>query len=227
MPYENASGSINSGARKSAGYFDSLLIRGERLGLYRPASPTATSSAGLAALTEIARQQIENPRGARVRQCFGRRPSRRTPSNIVHLGDPSPVFHWGTKRHASQFVRGVTNSHYVDGSDDDRRTEIPGSTPPSAAGGAFRDGSEQERTRNRPEFSGNVQEPYLHASGVDRGISKQTPDSYGLIYFRWSAVTGVPNPRNISTPLLPSPGTGDNRPPLPINGTSRLFLTIQ
>ena len=188
----NASG-INSGGQDSLGYFDHFLIRGLNAQVYTDGFSDGDQLGGLVhSLNGVRRVEIlEGPGSA----LFGSRPPGGT-INIVHY-DPSPVFHWGTSTEVGSFGT-ATNSNYVTGP-----TTIDGLNyridTTFAGGQGFRDLPSKD-FEVRPEFSWHTGDHTL-TFALDARHIEQTPDSYGLIYFHGTPITGVSTDAKYSTPF--------------------------
>jgi iron complex outermembrane receptor protein len=188
----NASG-INSGGQDSLGYFDHFLIRGLNAQVYTDGFSDGDQLGGLVhSLNGVRRVEIlEGPGSA----LFGSGPPGGT-INIVHY-DPSPVFHWGTSTQVGTFGT-ATNSNYVTGP-----TTIDGLNyridTTFAGGQGFRDLTSQDY-EVRPAFSWHTGEHTFNFA-LDARHIQQTPDSYGLIYFHGTPITGVPDTAKYSTPF--------------------------
>jgi iron complex outermembrane recepter protein len=188
----NASG-VNSGGQDSLGYFDHFLIRGLNAQVFTDRFSDGDQLGGLVhSLNGVKQIEIlEGPGSA----LFGSGPPGGT-INIVHF-DPSPVFHWGTSTQVNSFG-GVTNSNYVTGP-----TTIAGLNyridTTVTGGDAFRDLNSKDY-EIRPAFSWHVDD-HLFTFSLDARHIEQTPDSYGLIYFRGQPITGVPDTAKYSTPF--------------------------
>ena len=188
----NASG-INFGGQDSLGYFDHFLIRGLNAQVYTDGFSDGDQLGGLVhTLNGVRRIEIMEGPGSAL---FGSGPPGGT-INVIHY-DPSPVFHWGTSTQVGSFGT-VVNSNYVTGP-----TTIDGLNyrvdTTFGGGQGFRDLPSQD-FEIRPEFSWHVQD-HTFTFALDARHIEQTPDSYGLIYFNGSPITGVPDTAKYSTPF--------------------------
>jgi iron complex outermembrane receptor protein len=191
----NASG-INEGGQDSLGYFDHFLIRGLNAQVYSDGFSDGDLLGGLShSLNGVQRIEIlEGPGSA----LFGSGPPGGT-INVVHYA-PSPVLHYGSSLQLGSFGT-VTNSDYITGPTTIEGLNYRLDALFSRADG-FRDLASQDY-EVRPEFTWHVGDHTLNFA-LDAWHLNQTPDSYGLIYFNGSPITGVPNTAKYSrrSPML-------------------------
>lgn len=188
----NASG-VNQGGQDSLGYFDHFLIRGLNAQVYSDGFSDGDLLGGIShSLNGVQRIEVLEGPGSSL---FGSGPPGGT-INVVHY-EPSPVFHFGSSLQAGSYGT-VYNSNYITGP-----TTVDGlnyrlDTTFSRADG-FRDLGYQDY-EVRPEFSWHVGDHTL-TFALDARHLHQTPDSYGLIYFNGSPITGVSTNAKYSTPF--------------------------
>ncbi|HEY1543635.1 MAG TPA: TonB-dependent receptor [Xanthobacteraceae bacterium] len=188
----NASG-VNFGGQDSLGYFDHFLIRGLNAQIYSDGFSDGDQLGGLAhSLNGVKQIEILGGPGSAL---FGSGPPGGT-INVVHF-TPSNEFHWGDSVTAGSFGR-IVNNGYVTGP-----TTVPGlsyriDTTFSRDDG-FRDLGSQDY-EIRPDFTWQRGD-HLFEFSLDARHIVQTPDSYGLIYFKGSPITGVPIDAKYSTPF--------------------------
>jgi iron complex outermembrane receptor protein len=212
----NASG-INYGGQDALGYFDHFLIRGMNAQIYTDGFSDGDQLGGLShSLNGVKQIEILGGPGSAL---FGSGPPGGT-INIVHF-TPSNEFHWGESLEAGSFGR-VVNNAYVTGP-----STVPGlnyrvDSSVSRADG-FRDLASQDY-EIRPDVTWQRGD-HLFEFSLDARHTSQTPDSYGLIYFHGSPITGVPIDAKYSTPF--STATGDYiRPTVSDTWDLNEFLTI-
>jgi iron complex outermembrane recepter protein len=188
----NASG-INEGGQDSLGYFDHFLIRGLNAQIYSDGFSDGDQLGGLShSLNGVKQIEIlEGPGSA----LFGSGPPGGT-INIAHY-KPSSDFHWGEGFQAGSFGT-VTDNFFVTGptSVQGLNYRIDGTV--SRADG-FRDLSSRDYEL-RPDFTWQAGD-HLFELTLDARHLYQTPDSYGLIYFRGSPIQSVPIDAKYSTPF--------------------------
>jgi iron complex outermembrane recepter protein len=188
----NASG-VNEGGQDSLGYFDHFLIRGLNAQIYSDGFSDGDQLGGVSHSLNGVKQieVLEGPGSA----LFGSGPPGGT-INLLHY-QPSPVFHYGASLQAGSWGT-VTNQDYVTGP-----TAITGlnyriDATASRADG-FRDLASND-AEIRPDFTWTIND-HLFEVSLDARQLKQTPDSYGLIYFQGAPIQGVPNTAKYSTPF--------------------------
>jgi iron complex outermembrane recepter protein len=187
----NASG-VNQGGQDSLGYFDHFLIRGFNAQIYQDGFSDGDQLGGIShSLNGVKNIEVlEGPGSA----LFGSGPPGGT-INIVHY-TPLSTFHYGDSVTAGSFGS-VTNQGYVTGP-----TTIQGLNYRvdgfASRSDGFRDlGSHDYEIR--PDFTWAINDHNFEFS-LDARDVHQTPDSYGLIYFRGTPISGVPIDSKYSTP---------------------------
>ncbi len=188
----NASG-INAGGQDSLGYFDHFLIRGLNAQVYSDGFSDGDQLGGLShSLNGVQGIEVlEGPGSA----LFGSGPPGGT-INIVHY-KPSSEFHYGDSLQVGSFGT-VTDNFFVTGP-----STVPGldyridATVSHADG--FRD-LESQDYEIRPDFTWHFGD-HTFEFALDARHLDQTPDSYGLIYFKGQPITGVPIDAKYSTPF--------------------------
>jgi iron complex outermembrane recepter protein len=188
----NASG-VNVGGQDSLGYFDHFLIRGLNAQVYSDGFSDGDQLGGLShSLNGVQGIEVlEGPGSA----LFGSGPPGGT-INIVHY-KPSSEFHYGDSLQVGSFGT-VTDNFFVTGP-----STVPGldyridATVSHADG--FRD-LESQDYEIRPDFTWHFGD-HTFEFALDARHLDQTPDSYGLIYFKGQPITGVPIDAKYSTPF--------------------------
>ncbi len=212
----NASG-INYGGQDALGYFDHFLIRGMNAQIYTDGFSDGDQLGGLShSLNGVKQIEILGGPGSAL---FGSGPPGGT-INIVHF-TPSNEFHWGESLEAGSFGR-VVNNAYVTGP-----STVPGLNYRIDTSVSRDDGFRSLASRDyeiRPDITWQRGDHLFEFSLDARRIS-QTPDSYGLIYFHGTPITGVPIDSKYSTPFASA--TGDYmRPTVSDKWDVNEFLTI-
>ena len=188
----NASG-IVQGGQDSKGYFDHFLIRGLNAQVYSDGFSDGDQLGGLShSLNGVQRIEIlEGPGSA----LFGSGPPGGT-INVVHFA-PSSDFHYGTSVQAGSFGT-VTGNAYVTGP-----STLPGVNYRVDATVSHADGFRDLRSSDyelRPDVVWNVNNHTVEFS-LDARQLRQTPDSYGMIYFNGSPIKGAPIDARYSSPF--------------------------
>lgn len=188
----NASG-VNEGGQDSKGYFDHFLIRGLNAQIYSDGFSDGDPLGGLShSLNGVERIEIlEGPGSA----LLGSGPPGGT-INIVHY-TPSPELHYGASAQAGSFGT-VGGSGYITGP-----TGITGLSYRLDATVAYSDGFRDLGSRDfeaRPEIQWRLGQHTIDFA-LDLRRIRQVPDSYGLIYFNGSPITGVRDDARYSTPF--------------------------
>ena len=188
----NASG-VNAGGQDSKGYYDHFLIRGLNAQIYSDGFTDGDQLGGIShSLNGVERIEIlEGPGSA----LFGSGPPGGT-INIVHY-TPSPDLHYGGSLEFGSFDT-IASSAYITGS-----TGIEGLNyrvdETVAYSSGFRDlGSRDYEAR--PTFEWQLSNHVVDFA-LDLRRVRETPDSYGLIYFNGSPIRGVPVDSKYSTPF--------------------------
>ncbi len=188
----NASG-INQGGQDSLGYFDHFLIRGLNAQIYSDGFSDGDQLGGIShSLNGVKQVEILSGPGSAL---FGSGPPGGT-INIVHY-DPSSVFHFGSSLQGGSFGT-ITNSNYITGPSTISGLNYRIDSTFSHSDGFRELGSEDFEVR--PEFTWHIQDHTLNFT-LDARHLHQTPDSYGLIYFHGTPITGVPTDAKYSTPF--------------------------
>ncbi|HEY4370438.1 MAG TPA: Plug domain-containing protein [Burkholderiales bacterium] len=194
----NASG-ISVGGKDSKGYYDRFLIRGLNVQIYNAASPTATSLT--ASRTRSTACSASKCSKDRVPRCSAAaRPAAPSTSCTTSRHPAS------TMAPASPGARSVTLStnDYVTGP-----TGIDGLNYRIDAlysrSNGFRDLGSRDR-EIRPELEWKIGSHAINFSLDARNIH-ETPDSYGLVYYRGTPITGVSDQAKYSTPFASADGT--------------------
>ena len=193
----NASG-VNYGGQDSLGYFDHFLIRGLNAQVYNDGFSDGDQLGGLThSLNGVKQIEVLAGPGSAL---FGSGPPGGT-INVVHF-TPSPDFHWGDSVTAGSFGR-VINNGYVTGP-----TTIPGLNyrvdATFSRDDGFRDLGSQDY-EIRPDVVWQRGDHTFEFS-LDARHTVQTPDSYGLIYFHGTPITGVPIDAKYSSPFANASG---------------------
>jgi iron complex outermembrane recepter protein len=188
----NASG-INVGGQDTKGYYDHFLIRGLNAQVFSDGFSDGDLLGGIShSLNGVERIEIlEGPGSA----LFGSGPPGGT-INIVHY-TPSPELHYGASVQAGSFGT-VSNSDYITGP-----TGIAGLNYRVDATVSHSDGFRDLGSHDyefRPSFQWKLDDHTIDFTLDVRNIH-ETPDSYGLIYFNGSPITGVSNDAKYSTPF--------------------------
>ncbi len=181
------------GGQDSLGYFDHFLIRGLNAQVYSDGFSDGDQLGGLShSLNGVQGIEVlEGPGSA----LFGSGPPGGT-INIVHY-KPSSEFHYGDSLQVGSFGT-VTDNFFVTGP-----STVPGldyridATVSHADG--FRD-LESQDYEIRPDFTWHFGD-HTFEFALDVRHLDQTPDSYGLIYFKGQPITGVPIDAKYSTPF--------------------------
>jgi iron complex outermembrane receptor protein len=189
---DNASG-VNEGGQDSLGYFDHFLIRGLNAQVYSDGFSDGDQLGGLShSLNGVERVEIlEGPGSA----LLGSGPAGGS-INIVHYA-PSPELHAGASLRMGSFGT-VSTSDYVTGPTgvEDLDFRVDGSF-------SHTDGFRDLRSHDyelRPTVEWKLGDHTLDLS-LDARQIRQTPDSYGLIYFNGTPIKGVPEDAKYSTPF--------------------------
>lgn len=188
----NASG-INEGGQDSKGYYDHFLIRGLNAQIYSDGYSDGDLLGGIShSLNGVERIEIlEGPGSA----LFGSGPPGGT-INIVHY-TPSPEFHFGGNIQAGSFGT-VSNSDYITGP-----TGISGLNYRVDATFSRADGFRDLYSRDdeiRPQLQWQLGNHTINFA-LDLRQIHETPDSYGLIYFHGTPISGVSIDSKYSTPF--------------------------
>jgi iron complex outermembrane receptor protein len=188
----NASG-VNVGGQDTKGYYDHFLIRGLNAQIYNDGFSDGDLLGGVShSLNGVERIEVlEGPGSA----LFGSGPPGGT-INIVHYA-PSSDFHFGGNIQSGSFGT-IGGSGYVTGP-----TGISGLNYRVDATVSRSDGFRDLASRDeeiRPAFEWKLDNHKINFSLDARDIH-ETPDSYGLIYFHGSPITGVPIDAKYSTPF--------------------------
>jgi iron complex outermembrane recepter protein len=188
----NASG-VNAGGQDSKGYYDHFLIRGLNAQIYSDGFTDGDQLGGVShSLNGVERIEIlEGPGSA----LFGSGPPGGT-INIVHY-TPSPDLHYGGSLQFGSFDT-ISSSAYITGP-----TGVEGLNyrvdETVAYSSGFRDlGSRDYEAR--PAFEWQLSNHTVDFA-LDLRRVRETPDSYGLIYFNGSPIRGVPVDSKYSTPF--------------------------
>lgn len=212
----NASG-VNVGGQDTKGYYDHFLIRGLNAQIYNDGFSDGDLLGGIShSLNGVEHIEVlEGPGSA----LFGSGPPGGT-INIVHY-TPSSDFHFGGSIQSGSFGT-VYGSGYVTGP-----TGISGLNYRVDATLSRSDGFRDLANRDaeiRPAFEWKLDNHKINFSLDARDIH-ETPDSYGLIYFHGSPITGVPIDAKYSTPFAFARGNYV-RPALTDEWKVNDFLTI-
>jgi iron complex outermembrane recepter protein len=188
----NASG-VNVGGPDSKGYYDHFMIRGLQAQVYNDGFSDGDQVNGVShSLNGVERIEIlEGPGSA----LFGSGPPGGT-INIVHYA-PSSEFHFGGNIQTGSYGT-ISSSAYVTGPTGLSGLNYRVDATASRADG-FRDLSSSNE-EIRPAFEWTLGHHKIDFS-IDARNIRETPDSYGLIYFRGSPITGVPIDAKYSTPF--------------------------
>lgn len=188
----NASG-INAGGQDSLGYFDHFLIRGLNAQVYSDGFSDGDQLGGLShSLNGVQGIEIQEGPGSAL---FGSGPPGGT-INIVHY-KPSSEFHYGNSLQVGSFGT-ITNNFFVTGP-----STVPGLDYRIDATVSHSDGFRDLESQDyeiRPDFIWHFGD-HTFEFALDARHLEQTPDSYGLIYFKGSPITGVPADAKYSTPF--------------------------
>jgi iron complex outermembrane receptor protein len=213
---ENASG-VNVGGPDSKGFFDHFMIRGLQAQVYNDGFSDGDQVNGVShSLNGVKRIEIlEGPGSA----LFGSGPPGGT-INIVHY-TPSSTFHFGGDIQSGSFGT-VSSSAYVTG-------------PTGVAGLSYRVDASASRSDGFRDLSSWDEEirPTLEWRAGNHKVElsleaqriRETPDSYGLIYFHGSPITSVPIDAKYSTPFAAARGSYI-RPTLTDEWKIDEFLTV-
>jgi iron complex outermembrane receptor protein len=212
----NASG-VNYGGEDSKGFFDHFLIRGLNAQVYNDGYSDGDQLNGVShSLSGVESIEIlEGPGSA----LFGSGPPGGT-INLVHY-TPSSKFHFGGNIQSGSFGT-ISNSDYVTGP-----TGIAGLNYRVDATVSRADGFRSLSSRDeeiRPAFEWELGNHKIDFSLDARNI-RQTPDSYGLIYFHGSPITSVPIDSKYSSAFAYAHGNYV-RPTLSDQWKVNEFLTI-
>ncbi|MFT4064550.1 TonB-dependent receptor [Paraburkholderia sp.] len=188
----NASG-VNVGGQDTKGYYDHFLIRGLNAQIYNDGFSDGDLLGGVShSLNGVERIEVlEGPGSA----LFGSGPPGGT-INIVHY-TPSADFHFGGDIQSGSFGT-IGGSGYVTGP-----TGISGLNYRVDATVSRSDGFRDLASRDeeiRPAFEWKLDNHRINFS-IDARDIHETPDSYGLVYFHGSPITGVPIDAKYSTPF--------------------------
>nr|WP_023842694.1 TonB-dependent siderophore receptor [Burkholderia sp. M701]BAO19152.1 putative TonB-dependent receptor [Burkholderia sp. M701] len=188
----NASG-VNVGGQDTKGYYDHFLIRGLNAQIYNDGFSDGDLLGGVShSLNGVERIEVlEGPGSA----LFGSGPPGGT-INLVHY-EPSSEFHFGGNIQSGSFGT-IGGSGYVTGP-----TGIAGLNYRVDATVSRSDGFRDLASRDeeiRPAFEWKLDNHKINFSLDARDIH-ETPDSYGLIYFHGTPITGVPIDAKYSTPF--------------------------
>ncbi|SAL34755.1 TonB-dependent receptor [Caballeronia sordidicola] len=212
----NASG-VNVGGQDTKGYYDHFLVRGLNAQIYNDGFSDGDLLGGIShSLNGVERIEVlEGPGSA----LFGSGPPGGT-INIVHYA-PSSDFHFGGNVQSGSFGT-IGGSGYVTGP-----TGISGLNYRVDATVSRSDGFRDLASRDeeiRPAFEWKLDNHKIDFS-IDARDIHETPDSYGLIYFNGSPITGVSRDAKYSTPFAFARGNYV-RPTLTDEWKVNDFLTI-
>ena len=212
----NASG-VSVGGEDSKGFFDHFMIRGLNAQVYNDGFSDGDQLNGVShSLNDVESIEIlEGPGSA----LFGSGPPGGT-INLVHY-TPSSKFHFGGSIESGSFGT-ISSSGYVTGPTGIAGLNYRVDATVSRADG-FRDLSSRDE-EIRPAFEWKLGDHKIDFSLDARDI-RQTPDSYGLIYFHGSPITNVPIDSKYSTPFAYAHGNYV-RPTLTDQWKVNEFLTI-
>jgi iron complex outermembrane receptor protein len=212
----NASG-VNAGGPDSKGYYDHFMIRGLQAQVYNDGISDGDQVNGVShSLNGVERVEIlEGPGSA----LFGSGPPGGT-INIVHY-TPSSTFHFGGNIQSGSFGT-ISGSGYVTGPTGIAGLNYRVDATASRADG-FRDLPHSDE-EIRPAFEWKLDNHKIDFS-VDARNIRETPDSYGLIYFHGSPITTVPIDSKYSTPFAFA-HSNYVRPTLSDQWKANEFLTI-
>jgi iron complex outermembrane recepter protein len=188
----NASG-VNAGGQDSKGYYDHFLIRGLNAQIYSDGFTDGDQLGGIShSLNGVERIEIlEGPGSA----LFGSGPPGGT-INIVHY-TPAPDLHYGGSLEFGSFDT-ISGSAYITGPTDVEGLNYRVDETVTYSSG-FRDlGSRDYEAR--PAFEWQLSHHTVDFA-LDLRRVRETPDSYGLIYFNGSPIRGVPVDSKYSTPF--------------------------
>lgn len=188
----NASG-VNEGGQDSKGYFDHFLIRGLNAQIYSDGFTDGDQLGGLShSLNGVERIEIlEGPGSA----LLGSGPPGGT-INIVHYA-PANELHYGASVQAGSFGT-FGSSDYITGP-----AGIEGLNYRVDATVEYSDGFRALASRDfeaRPALQWQLDQHTIDFA-LDLRRLHQVPDSYGLIYFHGSPITGVEEDAKYSTPF--------------------------
>lgn len=194
----NASG-INSGGQDSKGYYDHFLIRGLNAQIYTDGFSDGDELSGLShSLNGVERVEIlEGPGSA----LFGSGPPGGT-INIVHYA-PSSTLHYGGSMQAGSFGT-LANSDYVTGPTGITGLDYRVDATFSHADGFRRLGSRDDELR--PAFRWQWGD-HVTDFALDLRRIRETPDSYGLIYFDGAPIRNVSIDAKYSSPFTSAHST--------------------
>ncbi|CAA2141690.1 TonB-dependent siderophore receptor [Hyphomicrobium sp. ghe19] len=188
----NASG-INAGGQDSLGYFDHFLIRGLNAQVYSDGFSDGDQLGGLShSLNGVQGIEIQEGPGSAL---FGSGPPGGT-INILHY-KPSSEFHYGDSLQVGSFGT-ITDNFFVTGP-----STLPGLDYRVDATVSHSDGFRDLESQDyeiRPDFIWHFGD-HTFEFALDARHLDQTPDSYGLIYFKGQPITGVPIDAKYSTPF--------------------------
>ncbi|HWB50786.1 MAG TPA: TonB-dependent receptor [Stellaceae bacterium] len=191
----NAAG-VNFGGQDSKGFYDHFEIRGLNAQIFSDGFSDGDQLGGIShSLNGVERVEVLAGPGSAL---FGSGPPGGT-INLVHFA-PSPVLHDGGSLQYGSF-NAVTGSAYATGP-----TGLDGLDFRVDATVAHTDGFRDlagEDFEIRPSFRWHLGDHTLDVS-VDARHIHETPDSYGLIYFHGTPITGVPITAKYSTPFATS-----------------------
>ena len=188
----NASG-INYGGQDSKGFYDHFLIRGLNATIYSDGFTDGDQVGGIShSLNGVERVEIlEGPGSA----LFGSGAPGGTIS-LVHY-TPSSDPYYGVSLQGGSFGT-ISNNDYITGP-----TGIAGLNYRIDATFSHSDGFRDLSSHDyevRPSLEWQLPNHVIDFA-VDARQLHETPDSYGLIYFDGSPITGVPNSAKYSTPF--------------------------
>jgi iron complex outermembrane recepter protein len=212
----NASG-VNVGGQDSKGFYDHFLIRGLNAQVFEDGFSDGDQLGGLShSLNGVDRiEVVEGPGSA----LFGSGPPGGT-INIVHAA-PAPQLHFGASLQGGSFGT-IVNSDYITGP-----TGLAGLNYRLDGTFAHADGFrslESQDDELRPALEWRAQTHVIDFA-VDLRHIEETPDSYGIIYFKGSPLTNVSLDSKYSTPF-DFAHTDFVRPTLADEWTISDFLTI-
>jgi iron complex outermembrane recepter protein len=188
----NASG-VNVGGQDTKGFYDHFLIRGLNAQIYEDGFSDGDQLGGIShSLNGVQRIEIlEGPGSA----LFGSGPPGGT-INITHY-TPSSDFHYGASVQAGSFGT-ITNNDYITGP-----TTIQGLNYRIDATASHSDGFRDLASRDyeiRPSLEWQLGDHTVDLA-LDLRQIHETPDSYGIIYFKGSPLKSVPITAKYSTPF--------------------------
>ena len=188
----NASG-VNYGGQDLKGYYDHFEIRGLDAESFEDNFGDGDQLNGLShSLNGVERIEVLAGPGSAL---FGSGPPGGT-INIIHYA-PSPDPHYGASLQAGSFGT-INNTDYLTGPTGvaglDYRLDVT-----FAGADGFRDLKSHDYEA-RPAIAWRVGAHQLTLT-LDLRQQRETPDSYGLIYFHGAPITGVPIDAKYSTPF--------------------------